>query len=239
VTSLDSAVISFLNQFAQRSWTFDSVVFFVAENHLFKGYVVLPLVWWVWYRGGVRREENRQLILTTLVACIIGVAISQASQFVWIRPRPLWEPALNFTIPHAVPSPYLRAESSFPSDHAAFFLSLATGLLFVSETLGWAVLTYAILVVLLPRVYLGFHYPTDILGGGILGGGLTYVFCKSRSIRECLGGAGLAWERRKPATFYATLFIVTALMAQLFDSLSDLVRFAVATLKTVLPKLGG
>ena len=109
----------------------------------------------------------------------------------------------------------------------------------MSEGLGWAVVTYAIVVVLLPRVYLGFHYPTDILGGAILGGGLTYISCKSESIRECLGGAGLAWERRKPATFYATLFIVTALMAQLFGSVSGLARFVVPMLKTVLLKLGG
>jgi membrane protein YqaA with SNARE-associated domain/membrane-associated phospholipid phosphatase len=68
-------------------------------------------------------------------------------------------------------------EPSFPSGHTTLAFTLATSLLFYSKKLGILFLIWAILVAY-SRVYVGVHYPFDVLAGiviGILCGYLTKI----------------------------------------------------------------
>ncbi|OGL79326.1 hypothetical protein A3J43_03710 [Candidatus Uhrbacteria bacterium RIFCSPHIGHO2_12_FULL_54_23] len=60
------------------------------------------------------------------------------------------------------------AESSFPSSHAAVSFALAGAVYAVSPLRG-ALLTVAALVVAWGRVFVGVHYPSDVIGGALLG----------------------------------------------------------------------
>ncbi len=67
-------------------------------------------------------------------------------------------------------------DPSFPSAHAAFSFTMAALLshwfpryriifFIVAGFIGWT------------RIYLGLHYPTDVIGGALLGYGITRVYC--------------------------------------------------------------
>ncbi|WP_064496475.1 phosphatase PAP2 family protein [Methanocaldococcus jannaschii] len=62
-------------------------------------------------------------------------------------------------------------EPSFPSGHTTLAFTLATSLLFYSKKLGILFLSWAIIVAY-SRVYVGVHYPLDVLAGMIIG-----IFC--------------------------------------------------------------
>ena len=64
---------------------------------------------------------------------------------------------------------------SFPSNHALNNFAAATFLYKLYPKFKWAFFSTAILVSL-SRVYLGVHYPSDILGGAIIGALLGYLF---------------------------------------------------------------
>lgn len=60
------------------------------------------------------------------------------------------------------------ASGSFPSNHAAMAAAAAVALLFVDRTWGWLAIGFALLMAG-SRVYIGAHYPHDVVAGLILG----------------------------------------------------------------------
>jgi undecaprenyl-diphosphatase len=105
--------------------------------------------------------------LLVLVAVLGGMAINSLLKIQFARPRPdLFVPAAKvFT-------------ASFPSGHAAFsaitYMTLAALLarMSVSRRLRYYVVAVAITLTFMigvSRVYLGVHYPTDILAGWCIG----------------------------------------------------------------------
>src|SRR3990170_3696626 len=69
------------------------------------------------------------------------------------------------------------SEASFPSGHATFFFALAVIMLHVDKRWFKYFLTGAI-VVGIARVFVGVHYPLDILGGALVGWLGAYLVSK-------------------------------------------------------------
>jgi undecaprenyl-diphosphatase len=64
---------------------------------------------------------------------------------------------------------------SFPSNHALNNFGVAIFFSILYPKAKWYLITAASLIAI-SRVYLGLHYPSDILGGAVLGIGFGYLF---------------------------------------------------------------
>lgn len=64
------------------------------------------------------------------------------------------------------------SHKSFPSSHATLAFALATAVLFFNRPLGILMLILAALVAW-GRIYVGVHYPMDVLAGALLGVAVT------------------------------------------------------------------
>lgn len=85
--------------------------------------------------------------------------------------RPFMDYHLTQLVAHA-------SGKSFPSDHTTVTAGIAFGLLFLTRfrKLGWIILGVAVLIGF-ARIFVGIHYPLDILGGlitGLLGGLIVF-----------------------------------------------------------------
>lgn len=79
--------------------------------------------------------------------------------------------------PRPPPEPHSRWSSSFPSGHTSSYFALAT--VYAGKYPKLAIPLYAVGAgVAYSRVYLGKHYPTDVLAGAALGIGLGWLTLK-------------------------------------------------------------
>lgn len=100
----------------------------------------------------------RFVLLDATLTAVIGLGIAQVVTAVWYHPRPFEIGLGRQLLDHA-------AEASFPSDHATLMFGLAMPLLLNSRTrrLGAVVLAFGFGVAW-SRIYLGVHFPLDMIG---------------------------------------------------------------------------
>jgi undecaprenyl-diphosphatase len=225
LNALDFSVSTFFNGFARRSWAFDESVAFLSANDLFKGGFLMVLLWWAWFRRGSQAlaDAARDHVIATLASCVAALAVARLMILLLpYRERPLHTEALDWTLPHGVAVAALDGLSSFPSDHATLFFALAVGLVFVSRRLGLLAFAYVTIAIALPRLYLGLHFLSDLVVGGLIGGATSAagnrLLVGGRLTRRVRG-----WSDSAPQFFYPALFLVTYQIAELFGNSRALV----------------
>ncbi|TAK66320.1 MAG: phosphatase PAP2 family protein [Dehalococcoidia bacterium] len=216
MNSFDSSIISFLNDFAGHWKTFDELMVFMSDSSLVKAGPIMACLIWLWFRretdGPSRRDYIVATIITGIVAVVIARLLASALPF---RERPMADAAQRFVVPSGAGRD-LESWSSFPSDHAVLFFALATGLYQAHKPFGIGAFAWAIVVVCFPRLYLGIHWPTDIIGGAALGVALGWLGT-SRAVRDAVCERLMPWHDAQPAVFYTGLFIVMFEVMNLFE----------------------
>jgi undecaprenyl-diphosphatase len=225
VNGFDTSIIHALNHFAREWKALDSFVVLLSNLELAKGGAFMALLWWAWFRDPGEGEGRRDYVITAVVAAVVAVLAARAfAHFLPYRDRPAYTPGFTFTRPYDFEIDQLQKWSSFPSDHAALFFALATSLWFVSRPLGIFAAIYAIVFVMLPRLYLGIHWPTDIIVGGLLGAGVAWIAAREQ-VRSWLCRPAFAVLNAQPGVFYAAFFLVTYQVAVLFTDGRSIASF--------------
>lgn len=174
----------------------DALMVFCANYLIFCLPVMMLLMWGrpvSWRRQPLSAgelemlHERRAAVLWVAIACIAAYAMNLAVEHVVFEPRPFISHHVHQLVSHA-------ADGSFPSDHTAWAFAVG-GMFLLQLTPAWRAakqkasqaganlssqtLTYPLLITILTlligcvigfaRVFVGVHYPGDILGGAIDG----------------------------------------------------------------------
>jgi undecaprenyl-diphosphatase len=222
MNGFDLGLLHFLNQFAHRSPRFDHLMWALSDLIVFKGLFVVGVFWWLWFRPGRKNASDREIVVATLAAAVLSVIVGRLlADFLPFRTRPLQTPGLDFVAPYGVIADGVRGWSSFPSDHAMVFFAISTGLWFVSRRLGVAAFIYVLLVIALPRMYIGYHYPTDILAGAVIGMVFAWMANQER-VRRRISHPAFHWLAHHPPSFYTCFFLFCEELSSLFNPVRNL-----------------
>jgi len=161
---MDAQLFHLLNNFAGMSLAFDATVIFLAEYLPYT--VVLAFLALLFYSGYTKREKIKIFWTTAFATVVARYGIAEIIRFFYHRPRPF--------VAYDTPALFAENSWSFPSGHATFFFALAATIYFYNKKWGaWFFL--AAIIISVSRVIAGVHYPSDILGGALVGIAVAYV----------------------------------------------------------------
>jgi undecaprenyl-diphosphatase len=222
MTGFDETILAMLNQLAGRNESFDRLMLDLADSSMLKGALFMGCFWCLWFVRDGDVPARRRRVVTSIVGAIVTVLVSRSLQLALpLHERPLHNPDLNFVVPAGVNPETLSHWNSFPSDHAALFFALSVAIGFHSRLLAILASLWTLLIICLPRIYLGYHYPSDILAGALIG--VLFMLATHRLI----GGSALVrrvvgWELSHARAFYGLAFLVTYELAFLFYDVRSL-----------------
>jgi undecaprenyl-diphosphatase len=160
----DISMLRDINGLAKRApHGADRAVEFIGEYGLIA--LTLLLAAWCWWRVARRSADAPAAVagvLWSVLAAGIALLLNIPVRALVQRPRPFTEHDGLDVLVHG------KNDYSFVSDHATLTAAVAVGLFMVSRKFGVAALVLA-LAEGFCRVYMGVHYPTDVIGGFALG----------------------------------------------------------------------
>jgi undecaprenyl-diphosphatase len=227
VNWFDSTVMQFFNQMSQQSWRFDYTILSLSENQLIKGGCMAAIFWWLWFLKDENQVNTREHIIATIFGSFTAILSARILMLALpYRVRPMHDASLDFLWPFGVEENSYANMSSFPSDHAVFFFAVVTGLATAKRKLGIPLFIFTIFLILLPRIYLGLHYPSDIVVGSILGVGIG-ILVNSKNVRRRIAPPIFRLEEKSASVFYTVFFLLTYQIADMFDSGRAMIRYLI------------
>ena len=151
------AVARAINHLAGHVPIADTLMAFIATDLVFI-LVLAAAVWWFLPR---RRDVAKHAALAAAFAVICGQALNLLIGHLVYVPRP-------FIAHHVLLLVNAAHDSSFPSDHATAAFSIAATALLRTMPGRYLFLLGAVLIAF-ARVYVGAHYPVDVVTGAALG----------------------------------------------------------------------
>ncbi|KXB88164.1 phosphatase PAP2 family protein [Veillonella sp. DNF00869] len=161
-------LFSLINDMANQSIVLDALMIVISKVVPYIYIFILAGLYMQGFRTRNFKLRGESFATGVLfVICLLGSFILGS---MFYENRPFVDHTVVLIVNHA-------ADASFPSDHAVGTMALACGILFYRWNLGtWMV--YGSILVGISRVFVGNHYPGDILGAFILVWILTALYNK-------------------------------------------------------------
>ncbi|WP_455479777.1 undecaprenyl-diphosphatase [Bartonella sp. B23] len=113
----------------------------------------------LWFCGG---NMERRAALSICVSICAALFLSYLISLIYFHPRP-------FVVGLTTPLIKHRATASFPSNHASIIASYTASLYFYRYKIAFKFAVMFSCLICWGRIFVGVHYPFDILAGTILG----------------------------------------------------------------------
>lgn len=219
IIQLDRQISLFFNGFVGKHISFDAIVFFQSNNNVLKAGLIMLTIWGLWFIQDAQTRERRIRLCMTILASLLAIAVGRFLVMVFPhRMRPINDPSLGLHIPEEVNMYAWDALSSFPSDHAVLFYALSVSLFVVSKRVGLFFMFSSVILILFPRVYLGYHFATDLTVGAMVGAAIGYFVTKSQWVYQQIDRYFFITERYQQF-FYPFMFLVTYQFCEMFSDI--------------------
>lgn len=163
---MNMEIFKLINNLANKNVALDVVMIFFSKyvQYIFMGIVAL-----VFILGVIKKnEEYRKVSVNTFIITVINLILSSIIGGVYYVDRPFVHNKVNLLVPHV-------KDASFPSNHAIGTMSIALGLEKYNKVLGM-IMTILSITVGFSRVYVGNHYPSDVIGAYIIVFITNYIY---------------------------------------------------------------
>lgn len=222
--SFDTAAMLAINSLVGRWEIVDSAIQQLETWKLLLYGWLAAFVWWAWF------DRTDVEARTRLLASLAGVALATVSSVLLqhllsIHPRPFTQPfGLSLTLV-GPPRTDMYQRNSFPSDTLTLSFAMATAIFLHSRKAGLVAFAWAATAITTPRLYLAYHWPSDIVAAFVLGVSVVVLVSRLGPIRK-IGLFLVMFERHGRRFFYPLAFVFTQQVAELFHGSHMTLRLA-------------
>ncbi|UZD90087.1 phosphatase PAP2 family protein [Cognatishimia activa] len=219
---MDTTIFDAIQSIGGRSDLFDRAICNIATNPLLKGALPMIFFWALWFAPSYNRMVYRARLLAMLVVAAVAIVIGRAmATLLPFRLRPLHDPDIKMQLSFDLDPSILSGWSAFPSDHAVMFFALSTCFFLIQKRIGYIAFVHSIIAIAFARVFLGFHWPSDVLAGALVGAGVAMVLF--RPVAKLISQTQLTrWLIRREQFLYPALFIITYQVTTMFNATREL-----------------
>jgi undecaprenyl-diphosphatase len=177
--SIDWTLFRLCNDLAGRSPWLDNTIRFLMNDYALTTALVL-ILFGLWFSGRstLIRERNQRAVLSAVASMFLGNLVVKGFNLAYYRYRPFAFNEVNVLF-------YYPSDSSFPSNAAFVGFSIATAVWLYNRRVGLPLYVLASLLGL-SRICGGVHYPSDILGGMLIGIAVAYLVVRKAAILNTL-----------------------------------------------------
>ena len=155
-----------INNLANKSAILDKIMIFFSKD---VPYIFMITIAMVFILGITKKNcSHRKASINAFVITVINLFLSFIIGGIYYVDRPFVHNDVNLLFTHV-------QDASFPSDHATGTMSIALGLKKYNKLLS-IILTIISIIVGVSRVYVGHHYPMDVIGAYIMVWVTNYIY---------------------------------------------------------------
>ncbi|HDX9707983.1 TPA: undecaprenyl-diphosphatase [Bacillus thuringiensis] len=156
MNNLDLKGFRYINTHVKQSIFMDYLMIFFAEYAQYI-FIILFIVLWL-----IKNFQGRVYVIQAVIACFFAFSLNRIIEIFFYRERPFVSHLeIHQLVEHT-------ANASFPSNHATSSFAIAVTIFLYNKRVGALFLVLAFLISF-SRVWIGVHYPLDVLIGAVLG----------------------------------------------------------------------
>lgn len=163
---MNMAIFRLINDLANRNKALDGIMIFFSK---YVPYIFMIILVMVFVLGIIKKNSDyRKAAVNTFFITIINLLFSFILGGVYYVDRPFVHSKVKLLFPHV-------EDASFPSDHATGTMSIALGLGKYNKVFS-RILVILSIIIGISRVYVGHHYPIDVIGAYLMVSLITYIY---------------------------------------------------------------
>ncbi len=219
-SAIDLYLFHLLNGFAGQA-ALDNLVWHLDQNNIPRELILTAPYIFFWVSD--KSHETRSRLVTGLFGAFLAIFVARlVAHFAPFEARPMYDAISGYHRLAVDRALDMENWSSFPSDTAAFSIALTLGLFPAHRTASLILTAFSMALFGVSRIYLGIHYPVDVLVGWIIGAGCA-ALANSR-LALMAGELPLRLEARSAPLFYTLAALVLIETGQMFDNVRSVLR---------------
>ncbi|KAB2330136.1 undecaprenyl-diphosphatase [Cytobacillus depressus] len=161
---MDYKMFKAINQLSGRCLLIDFLMILISNRIR---YVFIFVLIYMWFRNNSNKIASRNAVISAGITLVMNLLI----KLFYYKPRPFIKRRVGILIPS-------KMDSSFPSKHTLLMFAVSTSIFLYERFIGSILWVLSILTGF-SRIWVGHHYPSDIIGSAFIGSITSILYDKT------------------------------------------------------------